>query len=209
MPLAPSQQSQEHKDAHISTIGGYGGTLLLYLQTVSQLDDVYGKAKARTILGNCHTKLYYPPRDMETAEHVAKVFGTELRYVRSDSSSSPGTSSGHAYHGRQTSTTYAERVAPALAPTELDALPACAVIVLAQADKQYRVLAERLNPIPKLPSLPLPPELGRRRQPHQPALVALEAGATSRSFVDTGETAASAAPAPAVGERGDAADGYF
>jgi type IV secretory pathway TraG/TraD family ATPase VirD4 len=27
-------------DTYISTIGGYGGTLLLYLQTVSQLDEV-------------------------------------------------------------------------------------------------------------------------------------------------------------------------
>ena len=193
-------------DSYISTIGGYGGTLLLYLQTISQLDDVYGKAKARTILGNCHTKLYYPPRDMETAEHVAKVFGTELRYVRSDSSSSsPSTSSGHAYHGRQTSTTYAERVVPALAPTELDALPAAAVIVLAQADKQYRVLAERLNPIPKLASLPPPPPLGRRMQPHLPG--SLEARAPSCPQRDAGG-AASVAHAPAVGERGNA-DGFF
>jgi len=194
-------------DTYISTIGGYGGTLLLYLQTISQLDDVYGKAKARTILGNCHTKLYYPPRDMETAEHVAKVFGTELCYVRSDSSSSrPSASGGQASHGRQTSTTYAERVAPALAPTELDALPACAVIVLAQADKQYRVLAERLNPIPKLLSLPPPPALGQRGHPHQPAPVAPEACATSRPH---GEVAASAPPAPTAGQQGDTADGYF
>src|ERR687894_1634000 len=96
-------------ETYISTIGGYGGTLLLYLQTISQLDDVYGKAKARTILGNCHTKLYYPPRDVETSEHVAKVFGTELRYIRSDSRSSGLSSSGgHGRENRQTSTTYAE-----------------------------------------------------------------------------------------------------
>ncbi len=60
-----------------------------------------------------------------------------------------------------------------MAPAELDALPASAVIVLAQADKQYRVLAERLNPIPKLGSLP--PAMRRRVQPHQPALVAPKA----------------------------------
>ena len=196
-------------DTYISTIGGYGGTLLLYLQTVSQLDDVYGKARARTILGNCHTKLYYPPRDMETAEHVARVFGTELRYVRSDSSSGSSATGGNAYHGRQTSTTYAERVAPALAPTELDALPASAVIVLAQADRQYRVLAERLNPIPRLPSLPPPPPLGRRRQGQQPSPVTPQAPATSRPHGEAGEAAASTAPAPTTGERGEAADRYF
>ena len=90
----------------------------------------------------------------------------------------------------------------------LDALPACAVIVLAQADKQYRVLAERLNPIPKLASLPLPPRLGRRMQSHQPAPMTPKARAPSRPHGDTGEAAVSAAPVPTVGERGDA-DKYF
>src|SRR5918998_1636282 len=180
-------------ETYISTIGGYGGTLLLYLQTISQLDDVYGKAKARTILGNCHTKLYYPPRDVETAEHVAKVFGTELRYVRSDSRSA-GLSSygGQGRESRQTSTTYAEREGPALSPAELDALPASAVIVLAQADKQYRVLAERLNPIPKLAGLPHPPAIGRRGQPHRMVPVAPEAHAEARTLP------AANGPAPVV-----------
>src|ERR687893_3334152 len=100
-------------DTYIATLGGYGGTLLLYLQTISQLDDVYGKTKAQTILGNCATKLFYPPRDVETAEHVAKVFGTELRYVRSDSRSTGDRSTGgHIQQSRQTSTTYIEREGP-------------------------------------------------------------------------------------------------
>jgi hypothetical protein len=146
---------------------------------------------------------------METAEHVARVFGTELRYVRSDSSSGSMSSGKRAYQGRQTSTTYAERVAPALAPTELDALPASAVVVLAQADRQYRVLAERLNPIPKLASLP-PPPLGRHRHPSQVTLVASTARATpSHPDGNPGQAAASVAPTPAMGERGEAADGYF
>src|ERR687894_1469096 len=81
-------------ETYISTIGGYGGTLLLYLQTISQLDDVYGKTKAQTILGNCATKLFYPPRDLRPAEHVSRLFGTELRYVRSDSRSTGGSSAG-------------------------------------------------------------------------------------------------------------------
>jgi hypothetical protein len=156
---------------------------------------------------------------------ATRVFGTELRYVRSDSSSSsPGISSGHAYHGRQTSTTYAERVAPALAPTELDALPASAVIVLAQADRQYRVLAERLNPIPKLASL-RPPPLGRRVQSQQPARVTPEASGPSRTLLQesVGPESMTSVPPPTVddstGPRGagaalsarsaDGSDAYF
>ena len=60
-------------ETYMATLGGYGGTLLLYLQTISQLDDVYGTTKAQTILGNCATKLFYPPRDLVTAEHVSKA----------------------------------------------------------------------------------------------------------------------------------------
>ncbi len=159
-------------DAYMATIGSYGGTLLLYLQTMSQLDDVYGKAKAQTILGNCHTKVFYPPRDLATAEYVSKAFGTELRYVRADSRSSGGGSVGlgSAKHARgpHSSLSYTEKEAPALAPTELDALPAEAVIVLAQAETQLRVLAERLDPIPLLPDLPAPPAV-RRRRPAPPS----------------------------------------
>ena len=167
-------------DTYLATLGSYGGTLLLYLQTISQLDDVYGKAKAQTILGNCHTKLYYPPRDLPTAEHVSKVFGTELRLVRSDSHSagSGGFGSKHP-RGPQTSQSYTEKEVPALAATELDALPAEAVIVLAQAAQQVRVLAERLNPLWQLGTLPAPPAL----RPHRRAAPGASPMAAARGHV--------------------------
>lgn len=158
-------------ETYIATLGGYGGTLLLYLQTISQLDDVYGHTKAQTILGNCHTKLFYPPRDLMTAEYVSKAFGTELRFVRADSHQpgSGGLNVGSSKHTRlpQSSVSWNEREEPAYAPSELDALPAEAVIVLAQGTTQVRALAERLNPIPLLPDLPAPPAL-RRRPPEPP-----------------------------------------
>jgi len=159
-------------DTYMATLGSYGGTLLLYLQTMSQLDDVYGHAKAQTILGNCHTKVFYPPTDLATAEYVSKAFGTELRFVRADNrSSGGGLGLGSSKHtrGPHTSLSYTEKEAPALAPTELDALPVEAVIVLAQAETHVRVLAERLNPIPLLPDLPAPPALRRRRPAHPSA----------------------------------------
>lgn len=63
--------------------------------------------------------------------------------------------------GRRRGRMYVERVVPGLAPTGVDALPASAVIVLAPADRQYRMLAERLNPIPTLDRLPPPPPIWR------------------------------------------------
>ncbi len=147
-------------DTYISTIGGYGGLLLLYLQTSSQLDDVYGVHKARTILGNCNSKVFYPPRDLATMEHVSRVFGTELRYTRTQSTSRSVTREGTSR--QQTSISYVERTEPVFSPTELDALPAEAVIVQVQGpNQQYRVLGERLNPIPKFTTLPPPPPVVR------------------------------------------------
>lgn len=146
-------------DTYIATIGGYGGMLLMYLQTSSQLDDVYGPHKARTIMGNCANQVFYPPRDPQTAEDLSQVLGTELRYTRTQNTSR---SFSGGKGNRQTSVSYLEREEPVLIPQELTALPADVVIVLVQgAKQQYRVLAERLNPIPKLATLPPPPGAGR------------------------------------------------
>jgi len=203
-------------DTYISTIGGYGGVLLLYLQTSSQLDDVYGVHKARTILGNCNSKVFYPPRDLATMEHVSRVFGTELRYTRTQSTSRSVTREGASR--QQTSTSYVERTEPVFSPTELDALPAEAVIVQVQGpNQQYRVLGERLNPIPTFATLPPPPPVVRpprirttlsARQalaaaPRSPMVPASGAGAsepTQRPLSSqNGQDAPS--PPPATGER--------
>lgn len=154
-------------DTYISTIGGYGGTILAYVQSSSQLDDVYGPHKSRTIMANMNNKVFYPPRDAQTAEELSQLFGTELRYTRTQNTSR-SVSGGKGT--RQTSLGYAERIEPVLSPQELDALPADVVIVQVQGQtQQYRVLAERLNPIPKLASLAPPPVARRGVQPGRPA----------------------------------------
>ena len=73
-------------DEYLSIMGGFGATALLYMQSLAQLDEVYGHDRARTILANCHQQVYYPPRDVPTAEYVSKLFGTELQFVESDQS---------------------------------------------------------------------------------------------------------------------------
>ncbi len=192
-------------DAYIATLGSYGGTFVLYVQAISQLDDVYGTAKAQTILGNCHTKIYYPPRDQATAEHLSKAFGTELRYVRSDSrSSGSGGGSGlsmsraHAPRGPQTSQSWSEKETPVLGPAEVDALPEDAVLVLTQGTTQLRVLAERLNPIPLLPDLPAPPAVRRRRPAHPstPHTADYAPGGTATAAPAVGNGAPPVTPAP-------------
>ena len=65
--------------------------------------------------------------------------------------------------GPQASQSWSEQENAVLSPTEVDALPEDAVLVLAQAETQLRVLAERLNPIPWFGELPAPPAIRRAR----------------------------------------------
>ena len=46
----------------------YGGAVVLGFQQVSQLHDLYGPDKARTIIGNCLTKLILRAGDFETTQ---------------------------------------------------------------------------------------------------------------------------------------------
>lgn len=44
----------------------------IIIQSISQLDEIYGKNKAKTIINNCDTCLYLGGQDVETAEFMAK-----------------------------------------------------------------------------------------------------------------------------------------
>jgi hypothetical protein len=150
-------------DTYLATIGGYGATALLYLQSLAHLEEVYGAVRSRAILANCHHQLYYAPRDPVTPRYVSEMFGTELAYVTSESSSSR-MEHGQAAGRRQRTTTTQEVVRPALDVPQVLALPQAAVVLFTTlAGRQYRVLAERLNPIARLPKLATPPTLVRLR----------------------------------------------
>jgi len=53
----------------------YGGCALLALQSPAQIEDIYGRAACRTILGLCATKIIFSEMDSETAERISKSFG--------------------------------------------------------------------------------------------------------------------------------------
>lgn len=142
-------------DTYLATIGGYGATALIYMQSLAQLEEVYGPARARSILANCHHQLFYPPRDVPTAKYVSEMFGTELIFPQSVStSSSLGYGKGTGARTRSSTTT--ERVAAALEVPQVLALPEGAVVLFTTlAGQQDRLLAGRMNPI--LDTLPPPP----------------------------------------------------
>ena len=73
-------------ETYMATLGGYGGTLLVYLQTIPQLDDVYGRTKANTHPGQLRDQAVLPAA-RPPHRRALLLFGTELRYVRTDSHS--------------------------------------------------------------------------------------------------------------------------
>lgn len=69
----------------IAFLRGLGINLWLYLQSDSQLNDVYGEQKAKTIMGNCDTTLFLGSVDYDTCEKFSKVLGNETIEVETTS----------------------------------------------------------------------------------------------------------------------------
>ncbi|MFP1132939.1 type IV secretion system DNA-binding domain-containing protein [Asticcacaulis sp. W401b] len=53
----------------------YGGSMIMGMQQVSQLDDIYGDKKAQTIIGQLATKLILRCQDPDTARSMAEQIG--------------------------------------------------------------------------------------------------------------------------------------
>jgi hypothetical protein len=64
-----------HFDSTVSLSRSRGLSLWLGLQSLSQLEDRYGKPAARTILANCATKIILPGLDIDSAEYVSRTLG--------------------------------------------------------------------------------------------------------------------------------------
>lgn len=70
----------------------YGGAIVLGLQQVSQVQEIYGAERARTIMGQCATKLILRAQDPETARFMSEQLGRRL-VRRMDESTSYGANS--------------------------------------------------------------------------------------------------------------------
>lgn len=64
-----------HLDDHLSTAASRGISMLLYLQSPSQFDGLYGKNRTEAILSNCATQLYYKVEELSTAEYISRRCG--------------------------------------------------------------------------------------------------------------------------------------
>ncbi len=89
---------------HATTIVGRGMYLWLAVQSLSQLEVVYGKERAQVLRDNMESQVYYRPTDLQTAKYLEERCGRQSGYA-------------HTEHERQsgdTSTGLSEQAIPLL-----------------------------------------------------------------------------------------------
>jgi len=64
-----------------TTVAGRGLTMWLAVQSLSQLEVVYGKARAQVLRDNMESQLYYRPTDVATARYVEERCGRQSAYA--------------------------------------------------------------------------------------------------------------------------------
>jgi type IV secretory pathway TraG/TraD family ATPase VirD4 len=73
-------------DLHASTAVGRGMSLWMAVQSLSQLDAIYGSKRAETIRDNCDTQIFYRPANHATAKYLQDCLGFTSEFAHSKSS---------------------------------------------------------------------------------------------------------------------------
>lgn len=93
---------------HATTVVGRGISIWLAVQSLSQLEVVYGKARAQVLRDNMDSQLYYRPTDIATARYIEERCGRRSAYARHTTEQ----------QGRQSSESHAEQAVPLLSAQE-------------------------------------------------------------------------------------------
>ncbi len=97
---------------HATTVVGRRIYLWVAVQSLSQLEAVYGRARAQVLKDNMETHLYYPPNDIITAKYLEDWLGDTSAYAHSIT----------AKEGEETSEGLTERGVPLLTAQEISQL---------------------------------------------------------------------------------------
>jgi type IV secretory pathway TraG/TraD family ATPase VirD4 len=68
---------------HATTVVGRGIHMWVAVQSLSQLEVVYGKPHAQVLKDNMETQIYYRPSDLATAEYLERRSGRQSAYAHS------------------------------------------------------------------------------------------------------------------------------
>ncbi|WP_042264286.1 type IV secretory system conjugative DNA transfer family protein [Paraburkholderia heleia] len=121
----------------VAYMAGYNLRLLSIMQSVSQLESVYGRADARTFVTNHAMQIIYAPREQKDANEYSEMLGTFTDRSRSVSRSNA------IFGGRGgSSESFSEQRRPLLLPQELKELGRDKEIILLENTKP--ILAERI-----------------------------------------------------------------
>lgn len=177
-----------HLDTYLATVGGYGITMLLYAQSLSQLEGIYGHAGANAILSNCAHQLWYPPNDRQTAAHISAIFGTMLEPNRSFSTVSRTISQkdGRLQTVPQHSVNESLHEVPIFSPTEVAAMSKDKVFVFTEHERQIRFVGQKLDTrstFSQLPPPPIPPKVPKSTRLYTEWLQTDENGASAAETV--------------------------
>jgi type IV secretion system protein VirD4 len=139
-----------------STLAGRGISLWFIIQSLSQLSATYGHDRAKIILGNMDTTLFYRPNDLDTAKYLEERLGSFSAYAHSQT----------LHSGEETSEGRSERPRPLLSIQEITQLKDTDVLVWHREYKPLKLkrmdwrafpcLLQRRNISPP-PLQPLPP----------------------------------------------------
>jgi len=121
----------------VAYMAGYNLRLLSIVQSVAQLDSVYGRADARTFLTNHAMQILYAPREQKDANDYSEMLGTFTDQSRSVSRSNA------IFGGRGgSSESVSEQRRPLLLPQELKELGREKEIIVLENTKP--ILADRI-----------------------------------------------------------------
>jgi len=151
---------------HATTVVGRGISLWLAVQSLSQLEVVYGKARAQVLRDNMESQLYYRPTDVTTARYVEERCGRQSAYAHQTTDQH----NGHTSEGRS------EQAVPLLSAYDFSRYQDHEVIGFHRALPPFKLrrmdwrdhpmLQKRRSvPAPALPTLAPLPVLPARQQP--------------------------------------------
>jgi type IV secretion system protein VirD4 len=153
---------------HSTTVVGRGINIVAMVQSLSQLTDVYGREAGQVLRDNCESQLFYPPRDLGTADYLQHRLGAvsgfaEFQTIRD---------------GEQTAEGRSEQAVPLMTAQQIMQLPDGEVLLFhrnvppirgMRVDwREHQDLVQRHNlpapPVPPLPPLPALERTGTRSE---------------------------------------------
>ncbi len=152
----------------IGFLAGYGLRVLTVVQSISQLESVYGREDARTFATNHAAQILFAPREQRDANEYSEMLGTFTQRERSNGRS---VSNGARGGSTSTSTNESSQRRPLLLPQEFKELSTDKQVIVLEnhrpilADKiryfDEPVFLERLLPPPQAPLIDLDLHIAR------------------------------------------------